>query len=141
MGRSAVIADKEPEILAQKMGLSAQPGRTGYRHMPFQLQLEDPHDPITHGLPSVIDLIDEPYWPLIGKVNDVHVLASAKVDGESRPLLWTREIGKGRVFASVLGHYMWTLDDPAFRLLILRGIAWTARQDLARLEPKAFEKQ
>ena len=124
---SAVIADKEPETLAERIGLSAHPRRTGYRHMPFELRLTE--HPIARGLPERIDLLDEPYWPLIGSTNDVHVLASAKVDGQWRPLVWTRERGKGRVFASIPGHYTWTLNDPLFRVLLLRGIAWAAGQD------------
>jgi putative heme-binding domain-containing protein len=129
---SAVIADREPETLARRIGLSAQPGRTGYRHMPFELRLVDREHPITRGLPERIQLLDEPYWPLIGEVKDVHVLASAKVDGESRPLIWTRQMGKGRVFASIPGHYTWTLDDPLFRTVLLRGIAWAAGAPVAQ---------
>jgi type 1 glutamine amidotransferase len=36
---------------------------------------------------------------------------------------------KGRVFGCIPGHYTWTFDDPFFRLLVLRGICWSARQD------------
>lgn len=135
---AAVIADKDPELLARRIGLSAQPGRTGYRHMPFDLVL-DRSQPLTQSLPEVLDLLDEPYWPMIGEVADVQLVASAKVDGKSRPLIWTREAGRGRIFASVLGHYTATWSDPAFRLLMFRGIAWAARENPSRLEGKALE--
>ena len=105
--------------------------------MPFELRLVDREHPITRGLPERIELIDEPYWPLIGETNAVHLLASAKVDGESRPLIWTREKGKGRIFASIPGHYTWTLNDPLFRIILLRGIAWAAGESPARLEALA----
>jgi putative heme-binding domain-containing protein len=131
---SAVIADKDPETLAERIGLSAHPKRTGYRHMPFELRLVDREHSITRGLPERIELIDEPYWPLIADNNSVRVLASAKVDGEARPLIWTREKGKGRIFASVPGHYSWTLNDPLFRLVLLRGIAWAAGENAGRLQ-------
>jgi putative heme-binding domain-containing protein len=131
---SAVIADKDPEVLAERIGLSAHPKRTGYRHMPFELRLVDRQHPITRGLPERIDLLDEPYWPLIGDTNSVHVLASARVDGATRPLIWTQEKGKGRIFASVPGHYTWTLNDPLFRLVLLRGIAWAAGENPARFQ-------
>jgi type 1 glutamine amidotransferase len=36
------------------------------------------------------------------------------------------------VFVSIPGHYSWSFDDPAFRTLLLRGIAWTARRDVDR---------
>jgi putative heme-binding domain-containing protein len=131
---SAVIADKEPEQLAERIGLSAHPRRTGYRHMPFELRLVNRDHAITRGLPERIELLDEPYWPLIGDTNNVQVLAAAKVDGEARPLIWTRQRDKGRVFASIPGHYNWTLNDPLFRVMLLRGIAWAAGENPARLQ-------
>jgi putative heme-binding domain-containing protein len=130
---AAVIADEKPELLAQRIGLSAQPVRTGYRHMPFDLHIEDRQHPITKGFPEFVDLIDEPYWPLIGNPHDVHVLASANIDGQSRPLIWVRESSKGRIFASVPGHYTFTWNDPFFRTFLLRGIAWAGHQPVDRL--------
>ena len=40
-------------------------------------------------------------------------------------------VGSGE-FVSILGHYSWTFDDPLFRLLLLRGIAWSAGEDADR---------
>jgi len=34
---------------------------------------------------------------------------------------------------SVPGHYAWTFDDPLFRVLLLRGIAWSAGRPAERL--------
>jgi hypothetical protein len=70
--------------------------------------------------------VDESYWNLTGDPSRIHVLADALEDGQPRPLMWTYEHGKGRVFVSVLGHYAWTFDDPLFRVLVLRGIGWCA---------------
>lgn len=130
---SAVIADRDPEPLAERIGLSAQPGRTGYRHMPFDLGWAAPGHPLLAGLPAQIPFLDEPYWPLVGDPSRVTVLGQARVDGAERPLVWTFERGRGRVFASILGHYFWTLDDPLWRLLCLRGIAWSVGLDPAAL--------
>jgi type 1 glutamine amidotransferase len=60
------------------------------------------------------------------------VLGSGDEDGKPRPLFWTRSQGKGRVFVSSPGHYTWSFDDPLFRLLLLRGIAWTAGESVDR---------
>ena len=38
-------------------------------------------------------------------------------DGQPRPLFWARQVGKGRVFVSIPGHFTWTFDDPLFRLI------------------------
>jgi type 1 glutamine amidotransferase len=61
------------------------------------------------------------------------VLADGVEDGRPRPLLWTVEKDRGRVFACVLGHFTWTFDDPLYRVLVLRGIAWAAGEPADRL--------
>ena len=38
----------------------------------------------------------------------------------------------GQKSAAIPGHYSWTFDDPLFRVLLLRGIAWTAREPVDR---------
>ncbi|HAV63367.1 MAG TPA: hypothetical protein DCY13_13500, partial [Verrucomicrobiales bacterium] len=114
---SATIENVAPKKLAQRIGLAAQPGTVKYRHMPFDLKFIDSTHPILAGLPGELYFLDEPYWPMIGDRSQIHVLANAaNVDGEDRPMMWTFERGRGRVFASIAGHYTWTLDDPVFRL-------------------------
>src|SRR5690606_14448839 len=51
------------------------------------------------------------------------------------PLYWTFEHGKGRVFVCIPGHYMWSFDDPYFRILLLRGMAWAASESPFRFDP------
>ncbi|HEV3021762.1 MAG TPA: ThuA domain-containing protein, partial [Pirellulales bacterium] len=80
---------------------------------------------------------DESYWELLGDPARIDVLATGVEEDRPRPLLWTYERGKGRVFCSILGHYSWTFDDPLFRLLVLRAIAWTARDDIDRFNELA----
>ena len=60
------------------------------------------------------------------------MLATAVEEGQPQPLFWTLEHGRGRVFVSIPGHYSWTFDDPLFRVLLLRGIAWTAHEPVDR---------
>jgi hypothetical protein len=79
-----------------------------------------------------LDLIDETYWKLTGTLAADRLLASAVEDEADQPQIWTVEPRKGRVFASIPGHYSWTFDDPLFRILLLRGIAWTAREPVDR---------
>jgi putative heme-binding domain-containing protein len=136
---SSCIADTEPEPLAERIGLAAQPQRTKYRHGALDLTLTAPPDhPITRGLPRQIHFVDETYWPMIGEAGRVEVLATAAEEGKPWPMLWTFRHGRGRVFGSILGHYAWTHDDPFFRVLVLRGIAWAAREDTRRLERLAL---
>ena len=46
---------------------------------------------------------------------------------------------QGRVFVSILGHYSWTFDDPYFRLLVLRGMAWSAGENTYRFDALATD--
>jgi len=121
----AVNGQKAPEELARRIGLAWQGGLSKFRHGPLDLAFTAGTHPITAGFRS-LHLEDETYWQLVGNTADVEVLATAVEEGSPRPLLWTRQAGKGRVFCSIPGHYNWTFDDPLFRTLILRGIAWTA---------------
>lgn len=137
---SATIADQDPERLAERLGLAAQPQRTKYLHCPLDLMLTTSTDhPLTLGLPRGIAFLDEPYWPMIGDAGKVEVLATAEQEGKSWPMMWTFQKGKGRVFASILGHYSWTHDDPMFRILIFRGMAWAAGADVHRLEKLSMQ--
>ena len=46
---------------------------------------------------------------------------------------------KSRVFVCIPGHFMWTFDDPLYRILVLRGIAWAAgEQDVNRFNELAL---
>ena len=136
---SATIADNAPESLAERIGLAAQPQRTKYLHTPFDLNIVSPtNHAITLGLPRRIYFLDEPYWPMIGDASKVEVLATARVEGEDRPMIWTFQKGKGRVFASIPGHYTWTHDDPLFRVIALRGLAWAAGEPVGRFEGLAL---
>jgi type 1 glutamine amidotransferase len=126
----AVDGQKHCNELAERIGLAWRGGASKFRHGPLNLKLE-PHE-ITAGLSSVA-LVDESYWALIGSEKHIQLLASGVEEGSPRPLLWTKEHNGGRVFVSIPGHYTWTFDDPVFRLLLLRGLAWSAHEPVDRL--------
>ena len=79
-----------------------------------------------------LQLYDESYWKLTGVSEDITLLASSVEDGQQTPQMWVRDHQPGRVFVSIPGHYNWTFDDPLFRILLLRGIAWTAQEPVDR---------
>jgi type 1 glutamine amidotransferase len=106
-----------------------------YRHGVVKLRVDRAEHPICVGLPREIELRDETYWPVTPdpEVPGFTVLASSPEQtkpGEEpttpQPIFWVSQPNAGRVFGSVLGHFTWTFDDPYFRLLLLRGIAWAA---------------
>jgi putative heme-binding domain-containing protein len=134
----AVNGQRAPEELAQRIGLAWNHGGSKFRHGELLLDLrrEKAH-PITAGY-SRLELIDESYWDLLGDTTKIDLLATADEAGKPRPLMWTYEPPGGRVFVSIPGHYSWTFDDPLFRLLVLRAIAWTSRQPIDRFNDQVL---
>ena len=76
---------------------------------------------------------DESYWRLSGREDRVLVLARAREEGKDWPQVWAKEAGRGRVVGLIPGHYSWTFDDPLFRVLLLRSMAWAAGEPVDRL--------
>ena len=112
------------------------------RHGQIALKIVARDHPICLGLPEVIGLVDEPYWPPVGDPSKVTVLATSdesKAKGSPEkapmPMFWTARHGKGRIFACVLGHFNWTFDDPYVRILLLRGMAWASGESPCRFDP------
>ena len=124
----AVNGGKDAEVLAQRLGRAWGAGAK-FRHGAEDLALR--RNEITRGLPGRLQFEDETYWNL--KVGaDSTSLATCLEEGVPQPQIWVREQGQGRVFCSILGHFTWTFDDPLYRILLLRGIAWSAHQPLDR---------
>jgi putative heme-binding domain-containing protein len=117
---------------ARRIGLAARGGMIKFRHGPLDLAFnKELKHPIARNFDR-LKLVDESYWQLTGELPADRVLATAVEENAPRPLFWTTEPGKGRVFVSIPGHYSWTFDDPLFRVLLLRGIAWAAREPVDR---------
>jgi putative heme-binding domain-containing protein len=136
---SSVIPEREPLALADRLGLAWEPGKTRFRHGPLELRFPGPADhPITAGF-SALRLVDESYWPLVGDLKRVEVLAAGEEEGSPRPLFWTYRPGKGRVAATLLGHYLKTFDDPLVRVLIFRAMAWAAGEPPGRFDALVTE--
>jgi putative heme-binding domain-containing protein len=117
--------------LAERIGLAAG-APIAFRHGDLKLAFHrETNHPIIRNFDS-LTLVDESYWKLTGALPSARILATAIEDGQPQPQLWTVEPRNGRVFVSIPGHYSWTFDDPLFRLLLLRGIAWVAREPVDR---------
>jgi type 1 glutamine amidotransferase len=120
---------------AARVGLAWGKGAK-YRHGKQDLHFGGSKHPITRNFDK-LELDDESYWNLTGEPSRVDVLATGNEEGKPQPLFWTREQGKGRVFVSIPGHFTWTFDDPLFRILLLRGIAWSAGEPVDRFNELA----
>jgi putative heme-binding domain-containing protein len=116
---------------ADRIGLAAG-APIGFRHGEVLLAFNrDTGHPIIRNF-RTLSLGDETYWHLTGNLQPKNTLATAIEENAPRPQLWVQEHGEGRVFVSIPGHYSWTFDDPLFRVLLLRGIAWTADESVDR---------
>jgi putative heme-binding domain-containing protein len=131
----AVDGGADAPGFAQRIGLAWQGGKSKFRHGPLELGFETgTRHPIGRNIDK-IRFVDESYWQLVGDPKGIKLLASGPEDGKQQPLFWTLEPAKGRVFVSIPGHFAWTFDDPLFRILLLRGIAWTCRESVDRFNP------
>jgi type 1 glutamine amidotransferase len=139
---SAIITNAElSERLADVIGQTWEDGYTRFRHGEMDLKITAEDHPICLGLGRTIGFLDEAYWPFRGDTGRIKVLATSdetisKGASETKPepMFWTYQPGKGRVFGCVLGHYTWTFDDPCFRALLLRGMAWAAGESPYRFD-------
>jgi len=140
----AVIIPKGKDIsgqVAKLIGLAWEYDYTRWRHGPIELKITAPDHPICLGLPKTIHFLDEAYWPLKGDLSKVTVLGTSNetISKDSQqtkpePMFYAYKYGKGRVFSCILGHYTWTFDDPYFRILLLRGMAWAAGESPYRFD-------
>jgi type 1 glutamine amidotransferase len=128
----AVDGGTDPNGFAQRIGLAWQGGRSKFRHGPLDIEFTGGGDhPIARNFDRV-HFHDESYWNLVGKPSDVKLLATGIEEEKPQPLFWTLEPQGGRVFVSIPGHFSWTFDDPLFRVLLLRGIAWAGKEPMDR---------
>jgi putative heme-binding domain-containing protein len=128
----AVDGETDAPGFAQRIGLAWQGGASRFRHGPLDLGFETgTRHPIARNFTKV-HFHDDSYWRLVGDPKKVHILARGVEDGQPQPLFWTLEPARGRVFVSIPGHFAWTFDDPLFRVLLLRGIAWAAKEPVDR---------
>jgi type 1 glutamine amidotransferase len=129
----AVDGGADPSGFAERIGLAWQAGKSKFRHGPLKLEFASQGDSTIARNIRKVQLYDESYWALVGNKDRVNLLATGIEDSQPQPLMWTfkPKIG-GRVFVSIPGHFAWTFDDPIFRTLVLRGIAWTAKEPIDR---------
>jgi type 1 glutamine amidotransferase len=128
----AVDGRGRQDDMAKRIGLSALGGSIRYRHGELKIDFSPGSGhPINRNLSS-IGWIDESYWSLTGDRKQIKLLGTSVEDEQPQPQFWTIDRGRGRVFVSIPGHYAWTFDDPMFRALLLRGIAWVGHRDVDR---------
>lgn len=145
------------EALAERIGLafgtgSAPNGPTKFGVLPTPVGLTTAarDNPIFEGFPAEIDLVDELYWNLTGDPKTITTLVTSpagpefgtsgppkpeELDGQAWPVMWTREKGRSRTFATVAGHNYFAFNDPYFRIILLRAMAWAMDESFDPFKP------
>jgi len=130
----AIEGGSEAPAFARRIGLASNQARTKYRHGALEVDwgLGARH-PVGRNF-SKLSLHDESYWNLIGDPARVKLLAIGGPEAEESkpPLFWTVESNQGRVFVSIPGHYSSTFDDPLYRIILLRAVAWASHEPVDR---------
>jgi type 1 glutamine amidotransferase len=136
-------------------------GHHSARH-DFIVDIADPDHPITRGLKgSLPQTNDELYanlrWQPAGSYHvlatawDDHVLYQAsRTDAKNpqpisgaglhQPVAWTVNHGTGRVFTTVLGHDVATIETATFTTLFSRGAEWAAAGSVTLPIPAALAR-
>ncbi len=126
--------NREPKALADRIGRAW----TGNKWLRGEVNLKySPHE-ITKGFPESDLRPEEPYWKLFGDGEGTTTIAAMDADGAAQPQAWSVERGGGRVFVCIPCHFTWTHDDPLFRVLAFRGICWSAKRPLNRLDAAIY---
>jgi len=130
----AIEGGSEANEFSRRIGQASDSTRTKYRHGALEVDWTNGGShPIARNL-SQIALHDESYWNLVGDTKAKLLAIGGVESGNVRPpLFWTVEPNRGRVFVSIPGHYSWTFDDPIYRAVLLRGIAWVSHESVDRL--------
>jgi len=85
--------------------------------------------PVMRGVPATWSTQDEWYHMNreIGAQPGFQIVARLAAD--NRPIIWIKEVSKGRMFYTVRGHNKDRFDkEPAFRTLMLNGILWATHR-------------
>ncbi|MHC4405580.1 MAG: ThuA domain-containing protein, partial [Planctomycetota bacterium] len=151
------VMEGSGEELSKRIGMAwdLRNGATKWGVLPTPVTLTDAasKSPIFEGFPAKFDLADEFYWELRGDPASINPLVTSPagpaiankplsgppeiedLDGQQWPVMWTTEVGRGRVFVSGAGHNYFTFNDPYFRIILLRAMAWTMNESFDPFKP------
>ncbi len=116
---------------------------------PITMTYFDKNNPITKGLQDWVTGNEELYNnPMGGILPTAHAVALGRIGTETSVIAWTNIYkGKGRTFATTLGHNDETVLDARYQDLVTRGLLWAADKlndtylkPAPKVEPSAVKK-
>lgn len=103
-------------------------GRSQWRHdVPMTVRVADPDHPVTKGLPSSFEIVDETYKGFWVSPK-IHLLLTTEEPLSEKSLSWAKEYGKARVVYIQLGHGPTAFANHHYRTLVHNAIRWVARR-------------
>ncbi len=131
----AVVGD-DPNWWKTVIGGAWENGKAKWKNGNVPLCFQDFEHPITKNAAN-FDFQDEIYFDL-NMQPDVHVLATDyRTIFDFEPQMWTYEKDHYRAFVSIQGHDWKSFEHPAWRALLMRGIAWAGKRDADLLTTEA----
>src|SRR5947207_123099 len=99
-------------------------------YSPFTVVKLDQNHPITKFFPAEWKTPGDELHQMISIDPRSHPLLKAKSpqDGREHIVGWTYQFGRGRVFATTLGHDMKTAASPDYLQLLASGLLWTCNK-------------
>lgn len=143
---TAAVSD-DPAWWKSVIGGAWVPGKTKWKEGPMDLYFTENQyigggHPLTKGAAN-FHLDDEIYYDM-DISPDVHVLATSYTPNvpagkkvaeggkaniyDIQPQMWTYEKDNYRAFVTIPGHLYSTFEQPNYRALLLRGIAWAGKR-------------
>ncbi len=113
---------------------------------PIRIETLDPDFPALAMWPVGFDYAEEIYQYSGFDPARVRVLQTLDFTGTplkrpyAVPVAWARQIGKGRLFFTNLGHTPSTWNDPRFRRQVAEAVKWAARRTTGAATPDVFRQ-
>jgi type 1 glutamine amidotransferase len=95
----------------------------------FTVEITNKSHPITQNIEN-FETTDELYTCLKSSDIPIHVLAesTSKIDGQRYPMAFVLELGRGRIFHTLLGHNAAGFTPPNFVKMLNKAVHWTAKK-------------
>lgn len=92
-----------------------------------------PDDPVVKGLPRTVSRVDEWYYiddydPVSKVLITLDPASIGEKDTNPNPIAWTREINRGRIFYTAMGHTKESYSEPFFLQHVAQGLDWVLRR-------------
>jgi len=120
----ALLAHPQWPVWSEIVGVPDRSLRGYYPGEQLHVEVAEAEHPITRSL-FAWDMVDEIY-DMVGAPDGSQALLTTRHPRSMATLAWTRLFGQAKVFCMALGHDSQSLLHPTFRLILSRGIRWTA---------------